>query len=475
MDRRRHLPLLALAALFVGCVETHERPDATADAGAIDAGRADGATRDGGVPDSGAPDAGRSDGGRDAGWDACVATLETCDGTDQDCDGMVDEDSDATCVVANGTGRCEAAECVIDTCDSTHGDCDELYETGCEVETETSVADCGLCGHACGGTDACRDGVCDSERVIDVTAGEVHSCALRASGEVLCWGYNDEGQLGTGDLVERLLPTPVAGPTDFVDVEAGGRYTCGIRVGGTVACWGSNYRGQIGDGTTGGQRLIPTDTLPIGAPVVELAPSPGANGFVLARTSDGDVWGWGNNYYGQLGEGTRPTEALPIPMALGIANAVRIDASVVYSCAVSDDHHATCLGTAPVDLTGLRIDSIWIGDDHLCFTNTVGVFACGGRDVAGETGPFAMSGNPLDAATGSRLTCLVSSLGDLECRGALLPTSLPPDVASVDTAFLRTSALDRRARVWTWNGSALGDGSSGYVPYPLQANLYDGR
>ncbi|MGE0790521.1 MAG: hypothetical protein AB7S26_32890 [Sandaracinaceae bacterium] len=403
-----------------------------------------------------------------------MATPESCDGTDEDCDEIVDEDAEAACVVANGIGRCEASECVIDACDPTHGDCDGLYETGCEVETETSVTHCGVCDHACAGRDVCRDGLCDSERVVDVTAGEVHSCALRATGEVLCWGVNDRGQLGTGDLLDRLVPAPVVGPTDFVDIEAGGRFTCGIRAAGTVACWGSNYRGEIGDGTTVAARLTPTDTLPIGAPVVELAPSPWGNEFVLARTSDGDVWAWGNNYYGQLGEATRPTEALT-PFSLGVTSAIDVDAASTYSCVVTAADHADCLGITPADIASFRASRVWAGEDHLCFTDLGDALTCLGSNAYGETGPFAAATSPSDVATGLHLTCVVDPAGISECRGLMLPLGWVPAVQRITMGLQRISALDARGRVWSWNSVYLGDGSSAPSGSAAAAYLYSGR
>jgi len=82
------------------------------------------------------------------------------------------------------------------------------------------------------------------------------------SGAAYCWGYNAYGQLGDGTTTDRLVPTPVAGGLTFAAVSAGPivpfyGHTCGVTTSGTAYCWGDNFRGELGDGTTT-QRLVPT-------------------------------------------------------------------------------------------------------------------------------------------------------------------------------------------------------------------------
>jgi alpha-tubulin suppressor-like RCC1 family protein len=85
--------------------------------------------------------------------------------------------------------------------------------------------------------------------IIRVTAGSAHSCALTESGEIWCWGANRSGQLGMGEFSDcRRRPTRVKGITDAVEVVAGGVHTCARRKNGQVVCWGDNEFGQVGDG-----------------------------------------------------------------------------------------------------------------------------------------------------------------------------------------------------------------------------------
>jgi hypothetical protein len=82
-----------------------------------------------------------------------------------------------------------------------------------------------------------------------VAAGESHSCALSTRGDVVCWGLNTDGQLGTGDT--SLSMGSVTGITNAVAIAAGGYHTCALIGDGTVQCWGRNNHGQVGVATFG--------------------------------------------------------------------------------------------------------------------------------------------------------------------------------------------------------------------------------
>ena len=95
-----------------------------------------------------------------------------------------------------------------------------------------------------------------------VTSTIQHTCALSASGRVVCWGINTGGELGDAVLSESRGPTQVSGiVSGAVSVSAGGdsfdSHTCAVLSDGGVKCWGSNTQGQIGSGQNGGQAVIP--------------------------------------------------------------------------------------------------------------------------------------------------------------------------------------------------------------------------
>jgi alpha-tubulin suppressor-like RCC1 family protein len=95
--------------------------------------------------------------------------------------------------------------------------------------------------------------------VIQIAAGDIHTCALLATGKVRCWGGNDDGLLGYGhtlDLGDDETPAEAAagvgGDVDVggpaVQLAAGGNHTCALLATGAVRCWGFGFRGQLGYG-----------------------------------------------------------------------------------------------------------------------------------------------------------------------------------------------------------------------------------
>src|SRR5439155_8937546 len=86
-------------------------------------------------------------------------------------------------------------------------------------------------------------------RFVAVYAGSGVSCGLASSGQALCWGSNEWGSVGDGELDEALTPRLVVSPGSFSGVAVGAGTACGM-IGSSLYCWGYNGVGQIGDGTT---------------------------------------------------------------------------------------------------------------------------------------------------------------------------------------------------------------------------------
>ena len=95
-------------------------------------------------------------------------------------------------------------------------------------------------------------------RIEEITLGSRHACA-RTRGRVLCWGANEEGQLGDGTTIERRRPVAVVGIDDAIAISADGEeHTCALRASGQVLCWGANNVFQLGMGS-GPSRSTPQD------------------------------------------------------------------------------------------------------------------------------------------------------------------------------------------------------------------------
>jgi alpha-tubulin suppressor-like RCC1 family protein len=149
--------------------------------------------------------------------------------------------------------------------------------------------------------------------VVAITAGSP-TCALTNEGGVLCWGRNDSGQVGDGTAKERDSPVPVSGLSSDVTAisAAGGACACALRSTGAVLCWGFNEVGAVGDGTMI-QRLVPTAVSGLASGVRSVVA--GASEHNCALTTAGAILCWGADDHGQLGNGVAEPNALtPTPV-----------------------------------------------------------------------------------------------------------------------------------------------------------------
>ena len=137
---------------------------------------------------------------------------------------------------------------------------------------------------------------------VTVAGGEYHSCALTASGAAYCWGINGAyGRIGNGSTNDTLRqPTAVAGGQSFVAIGAGEYHTCALATTGEVYCWGRDNDGQAGNGATTGNVLTPK---PVAGGRTFAALAVGLN-HACAITAEGEVYCWGQGTSGQIGDGS---------------------------------------------------------------------------------------------------------------------------------------------------------------------------
>ena len=243
--------------------------------------------------------------------------------------------------------------------------------------------------------------------VIAVAAGKQHTVALRSDGTVWAWGYNNDGQLGDGTQLSRPLPVQALGLANVVAVSAGQNATVALKSDGTVWTWGSNFYGALGEGivrNADGQRFIPAQVAGLTGMVAV-----SVGNHAVAVKNDGTVWAWGDNGYGQLGDGTTTFRATPVQVSglNGVVAAYAGRASSRNTIAIKADgtvwawgsNDAGQLGDGifspsnyPVQVAGLfGVGSVDFGRDHGIAAKSDGTFWTWGANNSGQLGDGTMA------------------------------------------------------------------------------------
>ncbi len=335
-------------------------------------------------------------------------------------------------------------------------------------DTQTDPNHCGKCGNACPAGYACVAGACGNQ-VVGVAAGS-HGCALLRGGEVWCWGPNTTGQLGVRADGCTACPKPakVAGVVDAVELSSSANASCVRDKAGAVFCWGIDNAGQLGragDATCayGGPCSMKPAAVPI-PPAVQVSVG---EGYACARLFDGSLRCWGDNAYGELGEGAPSDGPHPAPVKVALTSDV-------------------------VDVAAGR------GAPSTCATKKDGSIWCWGQNVRGILGhtgggdiscPISAPAAPCNAtpspvanfsdfasASVSRVTCAKTKskpedhycwgyngygqlgLGIVDTVDHAVPALLTALKATVITAgYNHTCALDADGAAWCWGYNFWGE------------------
>ncbi len=170
-------------------------------------------------------------------------------------------------------------------------------------------------------------------KAVAVSAGAAQSMALLADGTVWGWGRNLSGELGTGAQFSTHFPFPVLGFTNVVAIAGGAGFNLALKADGTVWGLGANGAGQLGDGTTiDRSTAVQVSGL---TNVVAIATGPNS-GHSLAIKSDGTLWAWGFNFFGQIGDGTTTNRLTPVQIG-GLSAMKAIATGTGHSVALKAD------------------------------------------------------------------------------------------------------------------------------------------
>jgi alpha-tubulin suppressor-like RCC1 family protein len=255
-----------------------------------------------------------------------------------------------------------------------------------------------------------RRGVLAGKTLTAITAGHNFSCALDSAGKAYCWGDNFQGQLGNGsttasDVPVTVIASRVLAGKRLTAITAGYRSTCALDTAGAAYCWGRDVDGELGNGTTAVvfssvPVRVRAGRLPAGQTLTAIT---AGLYFACALDRAGAAYCWGDNSFGEFGNGASINSSVPVP----------VDASGA--------------------LAGKTLTAISSGDFHTCVLDTAGLAYCWGDNFYGELGngstgstavPVAvehsgvLAGKTLIVITaGLDFTCAVAGAGHAYCWG----------------------------------------------------------
>lgn len=328
------------------------------------------------------------------------------DGLDNDGDGQVDCD-DSNCQAAGVTVCAVACQ-------------DGFHDCGGTCVPSDSVDTCGDRCTPCGGA-ATGDAACVNEQCVAlssyqaISAGGVHSCALKADGQVVCFGHDYYGQ-------------STAPSGTFTQVSAGVRHNCAIATDGSVTCWGRSRNGESN------------------APTGTFTQVSAGEYHSCAVATDGSVECWGRDNHGQS---TAPNETF-----------TEVHAGRYHTCGLTTAGNALCWGrdgygqtTAPTT----EFTQLAVGPRHSCGLKTDGSVECWGTNDHGRS--TAPSETFTQIAAGEAYTCGVTTAGQALCWGFNNDGQTDPTTdtfAQVSTGDEHACGLTNAGHVVCWGNTASG-------------------
>jgi alpha-tubulin suppressor-like RCC1 family protein len=293
--------------------------------------------------------------------------------------------------------------------------------------------------------------------LVAVSVGSGHSIALKKDGTVWTWGYNGEGQLGTRGAADSRFPKPeqVKELSNIQAIVAGDRYCLALKNDGTLWAWGNNWHGQLGDGTKN-STSAPAQVTGL-SDIVAMA---AGMGHTLALKKDGTVWAWGYNDDGELGDGKRKDRFTPfqIPSLSGVK---AVAAGSHHSVALKNDGTVWVWGDqkerhpTPRRLAGI---------DHVVAISAGGWYSLALKDDGTVWAWGSIANGEEDDKTMNEVI-----KKPVQIKGLT-------GVVGIANGLWHALALKKDGTVWGWGRNyfgALGDGTETSRRVPVRAKVPD--
>jgi alpha-tubulin suppressor-like RCC1 family protein len=174
-----------------------------------------------------------------------------------------------------------------------------------------------------------------------VAGGNAHSLGVRCNGTAWAWGLNSNGQLGDNTAIGKSSPVSVVGGfTDWCQVSAGRIHSFALRSNSTLWAWGNNSTGALGDNTI----TVRSSPVSVVGGITNWIQVSAGDDHGLALRVDGTAWAWGCNTSGQLGQNTLTSSRSPITVVGGFTDWCQVSAGAVHSLGVRTNGSAWAWG-----------------------------------------------------------------------------------------------------------------------------------
>ena len=245
-----------------------------------------------------------------------------------------------------------------------------------------------------------------------VAAGMLHTCAVKSDGTVYCWGAGGQGQLGinsTEDDRDQGVQVKGVGGSgylgDIIQVTAGDHHTCAVKDNGAVFCWGKGENGRLGHNKTSGSKSkVPVRVVTSSDGVFNNVKQISAGGrHTCALKNSGEIFCWGHADRGQMATSSTGAPKNRISFDSSDDDNVQVSAGHEHTCAVKEDGSLWCWGESHSGKIG---NGEFSEDDHI-ITNPHQVEAYTGRTLDGI----------VQVSAGEEHTCALHYTGVAYCWG----------------------------------------------------------